>query len=108
MDFTEDPDRKLIRAAVREICARFPDEYWAGLEESHTFPTAAAVLGRDGDADPAALGHRVVEVPGEALLGIAPPPLGGVEVRAKTTHRLAHRLLLVGEGEVHKSPSLEG
>ncbi len=38
MDFTEDPDHRLIRAAVREICARFTDEYWAGLEESHTFP----------------------------------------------------------------------
>ncbi len=38
MDFTEDPDHRLIRAAVREICARFPDEYWAGLDESHTFP----------------------------------------------------------------------
>ena len=35
---TEDPDHRLIRAAVREICARFPDEYWAGLEASHTFP----------------------------------------------------------------------
>ena len=38
MDFTEDPDHRLIREAVREICARFPDEYWAGLDESHTFP----------------------------------------------------------------------
>ena len=28
MDFTEDPDHRLIREAVREICARFPDEYW--------------------------------------------------------------------------------
>ena len=27
MDFTEDPDHRLIRAAVREICAQFPDEY---------------------------------------------------------------------------------
>ena len=38
MDFTENPDHGLIRAAVRESCARFPDEYWAGLDESHTFP----------------------------------------------------------------------
>jgi acyl-CoA dehydrogenase len=38
VDFTEDPDHKLIRTAIRAICARFPDEYWAGLEESHTFP----------------------------------------------------------------------
>src|ERR1700735_3595732 len=26
VDFTENPDHKLIREAVREICARFPDE----------------------------------------------------------------------------------
>jgi acyl-CoA dehydrogenase len=38
VDFTEDPDHRLIRTAIRGICARFPDEYWAGLEESHTFP----------------------------------------------------------------------
>ena len=38
MDFTEDPDHRLIREAVRETCARFPDEYWAELDESHTFP----------------------------------------------------------------------
>ena len=38
MDFTENPDHGLIRDAVRESCARFPDEYWAGLDESHTFP----------------------------------------------------------------------
>jgi len=38
VDFTEDPDHRLIREAVREICTRFPDEYWAALEESHTFP----------------------------------------------------------------------
>ena len=33
MDFTEDPDHRLIRTTIREICARFPDEYWAGLED---------------------------------------------------------------------------
>ncbi len=38
MDFTENPDHRLIREAVREICARFPDEYWAELDESRTFP----------------------------------------------------------------------
>ena len=38
MDFTEDPDHRLLREAVREICSRFPDEYWAALDESHTFP----------------------------------------------------------------------
>jgi alkylation response protein AidB-like acyl-CoA dehydrogenase len=38
VDFTEDPDHRLLREAVREACARFPDEYWAELDESHTFP----------------------------------------------------------------------
>jgi acyl-CoA dehydrogenase len=38
VDFAEDPDHRLIRAAVRQVCARFPDEYWAGLDESHAFP----------------------------------------------------------------------
>jgi alkylation response protein AidB-like acyl-CoA dehydrogenase len=38
VDFTEDPDRRAIREAVREVCARFPDEYWAERDESHTFP----------------------------------------------------------------------
>ena len=38
MDFTEDPDHRAIRAAVREVCARFPDEYWAERDQSHTFP----------------------------------------------------------------------
>ena len=46
MDFTENPDHRLIREAVREICARFPDEYWAGLDESHTFPGREARLMR--------------------------------------------------------------
>ena len=38
MDFSENPDHLVIREAVREICAGFPDEYWAELDQSHTFP----------------------------------------------------------------------
>jgi acyl-CoA dehydrogenase len=38
VDFTENPDHRLLREAVREACAPFPDEYWAELDESHTFP----------------------------------------------------------------------
>jgi len=38
VDFTEDPDHRVIREAVREICVRFPDEYWAELDQSLTFP----------------------------------------------------------------------
>ena len=46
MDFTEDEEHRLIRAAIRDICARFPDEYWADLDASHTFPVG--LLRRDG------------------------------------------------------------
>jgi acyl-CoA dehydrogenase len=38
VDFTEDPDHRAIRDAVREACARFPGEYWAERDQSHTFP----------------------------------------------------------------------
>ncbi|MDA0158859.1 acyl-CoA/acyl-ACP dehydrogenase [Solirubrobacter ginsenosidimutans] len=38
MDFTVDDDTRSIRSAVRELCARFPGEYWRGLEPS-TYPT---------------------------------------------------------------------
>jgi acyl-CoA dehydrogenase len=32
MDFTEPQDARAIREAVRALCARFPGEYWRGLE----------------------------------------------------------------------------
>jgi acyl-CoA dehydrogenase len=38
VDFTENRDHQQIRAAVRDVCARFPDEYWADLDERHEFP----------------------------------------------------------------------
>jgi acyl-CoA dehydrogenase len=60
VDFTEDPDHHAIRAAVREVCARFPDEYWAERDESHTFPwefyAAMAKGGWIGIAIPAEYG----------------------------------------------------
>ena len=60
MDFTEDPDHRAIREAVREVCARFPDEYWAERDESHTFPwdfyEAMAKGGWIGIAIPAEFG----------------------------------------------------
>ena len=60
MDFTEDPDHRAIREAVREVCARFPDEYWAERDESHTFPwdfyAAMAKGGWIGIAIPAEYG----------------------------------------------------
>lgn len=40
MDFSEATEHEAIRAAVREICAQFPDEYWAEADATHTFPRA--------------------------------------------------------------------
>jgi acyl-CoA dehydrogenase len=34
----EDDGHREIRAAVRAVCARYPDEYWAERDASHTFP----------------------------------------------------------------------
>ena len=60
MDFTADPDHLLIRAAIREVCASFPDEYWAEHDASHTFPwqfyEAMAAGGWIGIAIPAEYG----------------------------------------------------
>jgi acyl-CoA dehydrogenase len=38
MDFTPDPDEELIREAVRAVCARFDDTYWAERDANHEFP----------------------------------------------------------------------
>jgi acyl-CoA dehydrogenase len=38
MDFTEPQDARAIREAVRALCARFPGEYWRGLEPDR-YPT---------------------------------------------------------------------
>ncbi len=38
MDYTTDPVHEDIRRAVRALCAKFPDEYWAEHDESHEFP----------------------------------------------------------------------
>ena len=40
MEFSDDAEHEAIRVAVREICARFPDEYWAEADATHTFPWA--------------------------------------------------------------------
>ena len=60
MDFADDADHQLIRAAVRETCARFPDDYWAARDEKHEFPqdfyAAMAAGGWIGIAIPAEYG----------------------------------------------------
>ncbi len=40
MEFSEDSEHQAIRAAIRALCARFPDEYWAEADATHTFPWA--------------------------------------------------------------------
>jgi acyl-CoA dehydrogenase len=40
VEFSEDSEHQAIRSAVRAICARFPDEYWADADVTHTFPWA--------------------------------------------------------------------
>ncbi|HZE67800.1 MAG TPA: acyl-CoA dehydrogenase family protein [Sporichthyaceae bacterium] len=38
MDFTETDDQRTIRLAVRELCARFDDDYWMRHDRDHEFP----------------------------------------------------------------------
>ena len=40
MEFSDDTEHAAIRAAIREICARFGDDYWAEADATHTFPWA--------------------------------------------------------------------
>jgi acyl-CoA dehydrogenase len=40
VEFSDDTQHQLIREAIREICAQFPDEYWAEADASHAFPWA--------------------------------------------------------------------
>lgn len=60
MDFAETQEHRLIRLAVRETCARFPDEYWADHDSRHAFPwefyAAMAEGGWIGIAIPAEYG----------------------------------------------------
>jgi acyl-CoA dehydrogenase len=38
VEFSEDGGHQEIRAAIRQVCGRFPDEYWAEADETHAFP----------------------------------------------------------------------
>jgi acyl-CoA dehydrogenase len=48
VEFSEDSDHEAIRSAIRAICARFPDEYWAEADATHTFPWAFYQAMADG------------------------------------------------------------
>ncbi len=60
MNFETTEEHELIRAAVRKVCAAFPDEYWSKCDESHEFPwefyNAMAKAGWIGIAIPEAYG----------------------------------------------------
>ena len=38
MNFSESEDHRLIRAAVRDVCGQFSDDYWSRCDEAHEFP----------------------------------------------------------------------
>ena len=40
MEFTRTDEHDAIREGIQRICADFPDEYWAELDEAHEFPWA--------------------------------------------------------------------
>ncbi len=48
MDFTEPEDARAIRDAVRALCARFPGEYWRGLEPDRYPSEFVAALAEQG------------------------------------------------------------
>jgi acyl-CoA dehydrogenase len=60
VDFTETDDQRTIRLAVRELCARFDDDYWMRHDRDHEFPwefyDAMAAGGWTGIAIPEAYG----------------------------------------------------
>ncbi|MGH3145042.1 MAG: acyl-CoA dehydrogenase family protein, partial [Rubrobacter sp.] len=35
---TETEARERLRGQVREVCGRFPDDYWRGLDEKREYP----------------------------------------------------------------------
>ena len=57
---TDNDDLAEVRSAVRQVCADFPDDYWAACEEDHRFPwdfyRAMAAGGWIGVAIPEAYG----------------------------------------------------
>ncbi len=48
MEFSEDSEHEAIRSAIRAICTRFPDEYWAEADATHAFPWAFYQAMADG------------------------------------------------------------
>ncbi len=40
MDFSQTSDQRAIQHAVRAVCARFPDQYWRGIDRQREYPEA--------------------------------------------------------------------
>ncbi len=60
------PDRVALREAIRSLCDRFDDAYWAELDRTHTFPAAFA----DAIASAGWLGIAMPPEYGGAGLGV--------------------------------------
>jgi len=60
VDFSEHEDHRAIRTAVRDVCAKFDDDYWLAHDRDHEFPwefyAAMAAGGWIGIAIPEAYG----------------------------------------------------
>src|SRR5262249_34296136 len=56
-----------------------------------------------GDAEPAGLGHRLVEGARKPAFAVALEPVLRAEAGAEAGHRLADLLLRLAEGEVHSA-----
>lgn len=66
MHFDPTPDQETIRAAVRELAAKFDDQYWMDKDDAHEFPTEFYKAFADGGW----LGITIPEEYGGAGMGI--------------------------------------
>ena len=78
MDRTEDPTHADIRAAVRDLCRRFPDDYWMRHDEDREFPWEFYDAVRDGGW----LGLTIPEEYGGGGLGVTEAALVEREIAA--------------------------
>ena len=93
MDFSKDTVHEDIRQAVRDLCAKFPDEYWMEHDQSHEFPwefynaIAEARLARDRPSprSTAAAGSASPRPPSWSRR--SPPPAAGMNGVQRRAHR---------------------
>jgi acyl-CoA dehydrogenase len=84
------PERQAIRDAVRALCDRFGDDYWAARDESGTFPTefhkAVADAGWLGIAMPEQYGGAGLGITEAAILMQTVASSGGAFAACSTIH----------------------